>query len=240
MVKVYAVGVGPGSPQYVTQIVIDIIQSADVVVGYDYTLNTIEQFLAGKKVYRITMNNQEDTYQRLANNLGDEILVIPFTGDVSFSESEVIDRLVQIFGDITLAPGISSTQVAACRAQVPTDKCQIISMHVTGDIEDKKHRMVQALKDKLSVILVPRPWPSRPDLQFMPPDISEYLRNEGFDTKHQRVFVYEYLTMPTEKVFEGSMAELIGKEFSDMAVMVIDQNKPDSYMNYAWQWTKAE
>lgn len=240
LVKAYAVGVGPGSPQYITKIVIDIIQNADAVAGYDYTLKTIDQFLAGKEVHRITMSNQEEVYQKLARDLGNKTLVIPFTGDVNFSESEVIDRLVQIFGDVTLVPGISSTQVAACRARIPTDKCQVISMHVTGDIGDKKRRMVQALKDRLSVILVPRPWPGRPDLCFMPPDVSKYLANEGFDTKHQRVFVYEYLTMPTEKVFEGSVVELIGREFSDMVVMVIDQNEPDSYMNYKWQWAKAE
>jgi len=40
-------------------------------------------------------------------------LVIPFTGDVNFSESEVVDRLVEIFGDVELIPGISSIQVAA-------------------------------------------------------------------------------------------------------------------------------
>lgn len=240
MAKVYAVGVGPGSPHYTTKIVIDIVQNADVVAGYEYTLKTIEQFLAGKKVHNITMSNQEEIYQKLVKDLGYKTLVIPFTGDVNFSESEVIDRLVQIFGDVTLVPGISSTQVAACRAQIPTDKCQVISMHVTGDIEDKKRRMVQALKDKLSIILVPRPWPNRPDLRFMPSDVSQYLAGEGFDTKRQRVFVYEYLTMPTEKVFEGSVAELVGREFSDMVVMVIDQNKPDSYMNYTWQWTKTK
>jgi len=39
--------------------------------------------------------------------LGDGVLVIPFTGDVNFSESEVVDRLVEIFGDVELVPGIS-------------------------------------------------------------------------------------------------------------------------------------
>jgi len=49
-------------------------------------------------------------------------LVIPFTGDVNFSESEVVDRLIEIFGDVELIPGISSIQVAASKAQVPLDK----------------------------------------------------------------------------------------------------------------------
>ena len=30
--------------------------------------------------------------------------------------------------------------------------------------------------------------------------------------------------------------DLEGKEFSDLSVMVFNQNKLDSYMNYKWQW----
>jgi len=41
MGKVFAVGVGPGSPIYVTEIVRKIIVGADVVVGYKYTLDVI-------------------------------------------------------------------------------------------------------------------------------------------------------------------------------------------------------
>ena len=99
MSKVYAVGVGPGSPKYVTRIVKEIIQNCDVIIGYKYTLKTIEDLIVGKEVYEITMNNQEDSYQKILPELDDRTLVIPFTGDVNFSESEVVDRLLELFGD---------------------------------------------------------------------------------------------------------------------------------------------
>ena len=41
MGKVFAVGVGPGSPNYVTETVRKIVVDADVVVGYKYTLDVI-------------------------------------------------------------------------------------------------------------------------------------------------------------------------------------------------------
>jgi len=41
--KVFAVGVGPGSPKYVTEIVKEILQNCDIVIGYKYTLKTIEK-----------------------------------------------------------------------------------------------------------------------------------------------------------------------------------------------------
>ena len=236
MSKVYAVGVGPGSSKYVTGIVKEIVQNCDVVIGYKYTLKTIEGLIADKEVYEITMNDQEDSYQKILPELGDRTLVIPFTGDVNFSESEVVDRLIEIFGDVEIIPGISSIQVAASRAKVPLDKSKVITMHVTTPIEDKKLELQKALIDGFSVVLVPRPWPKQPDKHFMPSEIAVYLREHNFDTEKMKVHVYEAITTESETSFEGTVKELEGKEFSDLSVMVFNQVSLDSYMNYRWQW----
>ena len=232
----YAVGVGPGSPKYVTEIVKEIIQNCDVVIGYKYTLKTIKDLIAGKEVYEITMNDQEDSYQKILPQLGDRTLVIPFTGDVNFSESEVVDRLIEIFGKVEIVPGISSIQVAASRAKIPLDKSKVITMHVTTPIEDKKLELQKALIDGFSVILVPRPWPKQPDKHFMPSEIAVYLKEHGFETDKIKVHVFESITTEDETSFEGTLKDLEGKEFSDLSVMVFDQVSLDSYMNYRWQW----
>ena len=236
MSKVYAVGVGPGSSKYVTGIVKEIVQNCDVVIGYKYTLKTIQDLIVGKEVYEITMNDQEDSYQKILPELGDRTLVIPFTGDVNFSESEVVDGLIEIFGDVEIIPGISSIQVAASRAKVPLDKSKVITMHVTTPIEDKKLELQKALIDGFSVVLVPRPWPKQPDKHFMPSEIAVYLREHNFDTEKMKVHVYEAITTENETSFEGTVKELEGKEFSDLSVMVFNQVSLDSYMNYRWQW----
>ncbi len=236
MSKIYALGVGPGSSKYVTGIVKEIIQNCDVIIGYKYTLKTIEDLIIGKEVYEITMNDQEDSYQKILPKLGDRTLVIPFTGDVNFSESEVVDRLIEIFGDIEIIPGISSIQVAASRAKVPLDKSKIITMHVTTPIEDKKLELQKALIDGFSVVLVPRPWPKQPDKHFMPSEIAIYLKENNFETDKMKVHVYEALTTENETSFEGTIKELEGKKFSDLSVMVFNQVSLDSYMNYRWQW----
>ena len=236
MGKVYAVGVGPGSPKYVTEIVKEIVQNCDILIGYKYTLKTIENLIEGKEIYEITMNDQEKSYQKILPELGDRTLVIPFTGDVNFSESEVVDRLIEIFGKVEIIPGISSFQVAASRAKVPLDKSKVITMHVTTPIEDKKLELQKALIDGFSVVLVPRPWPKQPDKHFMPSEIAVYLRENGFDTAKMKVHVYEAITTENETNFEGTVKELEGKEFSDLSVMVFNQASLDSYMNYRWQW----
>ena len=232
MGKVFAVGVGPGSHDSVTEIVKKIVVSADVVVGYEYTLKTISNLIRDKKVHMITMEDQEKIYQQIAKTLGDGILVVPFTGDVNFSESEVIDRLIEIFGDVEIVPGISSVQVAASKAKVPIDKSKIITMHVTTSIEEKKLELQKALIDGYNVILVPRPWPRNPKKHFMPSEIAKYLSQSGFETSKMKVHVFEALTTEDETSFEGTVEQLEGKEFSALSVMVFSQTTLESYINF--------
>ena len=232
MGTVYAVGVGPGSPNYITEIVKKIILDSDFIIGYKYTLNTISDLIHNKEVYEITMENQEKIYQKISRELGGGILVVPFTGDVNFSESEVVHRLIEIFGDVEIIPGISSIQVAASKAKIPLDKSKTITMHISTSIEDKKIELQKALIDGYSVVLVPRPWPKDPKKHFMPSEISKYLKQNGFDTSVMKVYVFEALTTENEIGFEGMVDQLEGKEFSDLSVMVFDQATLESYVNF--------
>ena len=232
MSKVFAVGVGPGSQNYVTETVRKIILSANIVVGYKYTLDTISSLIQNKKVHTITMESQEKTYQQVKNELGDGVLVVPFTGDVNFSESEVVDRLIEVFGEVEIIPGISSIQAAASKAKIPIDKSKVITMHVTTPIEEKKIELQKAVLDGFNIILIPRPWPKDPEKHFMPSEVATYLKKNGFDTSNIPVYVFESLTNGREQTFTGSMQELEGKEFSDLSVMVISQTKPESYINF--------
>ncbi len=232
MGEVYAVGVGPGSPRYITDVIKEIILYSDIVVGYKYTLKTIERLLVNKEVYEITMQDQEETYQRIVKTLGDKTLVVPFTGDVNFSESEVVDRLIEIFGNVQIISGISSIQVAASKTRVPLDKSKVITMHITTSIEEKKIELQKALLDGYSVVLVPRPWPKDPTKHFMQSEIAFYLKEHGFDTTKMKVHVFEFLTTEKETSFVGVVKDLEGKQFSDLSVIVFDQTKLESYINF--------
>lgn len=232
MSKVFAVGVGPGSPKYVTEIVKEIIQNCNIVIGYKYTIHTIQNLLDGKEVHEITMKNQEEIYQKFKGKLQNKTLVIPFTGDVNFSESEVVDRLIEIFGDVTIVPGISSIQVAASKSKIPLDKSKVITMHVSTSIEEKKLDLQKAIIDGYSVVLVPRPWPKSPSKHFMPSEIAHYLKKNGFDTSRLKVDVYEALTTEDETFFSGCIKDLEGREFSDLSVMVIKQTELKSYISF--------
>jgi precorrin-6y C5,15-methyltransferase (decarboxylating) CbiE subunit len=235
------VGVGPGSPQYLTCIAIDAIKKSKYVIGYNYTLDTIESIIdkTRQEVYHVTMQDQESIYQTVHNKMKDgEYCTVPFTGDANFSESEVVDRLLEIFGDnaVEIIPGISSIQVASSKAKIPLDKSHVLSFHVSGDIEKKKKELINAILDKKSVILIPRPWPSDPSRNFMQSDIVKFIKLNKIDTSTLNVWVFEYLTkFNRETTFRGKASDLEEMSFNPLSVMVIDQYKRQSYRDFASQ-----
>ncbi len=236
--KLFVIGVGPGSPAYLTDAAKEAIRKSHYIVGYKYTLSTIEGVIdrGRQQVYEVTMKTQEVVYQDVYNKRmkDGEYCTVPFTGDVNFSESEVVDRLLEIFGDdnVEVIPGISSIQVAAAKARVPTDKALIVTFHVTGDIEQKKKDLLDAVRQGRSVILLPRPWPADLSKHFMQSEIAKFLRQNGIDTAKLKVWVFERLTTEKETTFRGTVADLEEKEFSDLSTMVIDQTKRQTYLEF--------
>jgi precorrin-6y C5,15-methyltransferase (decarboxylating) CbiE subunit len=235
--KLFLVGVGPGSSKYLTGLAKDVIRKSKYLIGYKYTLSIIRDLIVPDfhQVYEVTMKDQDDIYKQVFKKMEEnEFCTIPFTGDVNFSESEVVDRLLEIFGNenVELTPGISSIQVAAAKAKIPLDKATVISFHVTEDIENKKRELVRAIEEKKSVILVPRPWNNNAEKNFMQSEIALFLKKECVDTSSLIVWVFEFLTTTEEKLFKGRLNELEGRNFSPMSVMVIDQVTRKTYLEF--------
>lgn len=235
--KLFLVGVGPGSSKYLTDLAEEIIRKSKYLIGYKYTLSIIQDLIIPHfhQVYEVTMRDQDQIYNQVFGKMREyEYCTIPFTGDVNFSESEVVDRLLEIFGNdnVELIPGISSIQVAAAKAKIPLDKARVISFHVTENIEDKKRELVKAIEEKKSVILVPRPWNNNTEKNFMQSEIALFLKKEGVDTSSLKGWVFEFLTTPEEKVFKGKLNELEGRNFSPMSVMVVDQVTRKTYLEF--------
>jgi cobalt-precorrin-7 (C5)-methyltransferase len=203
------------------------ITKSRYVLGYKYSLAIIKGVVDKNKqhVFEITMQNQETVYNDVYNKMAhDDYCTVTFTGDVNFSESEVVDRLLEIFGDdnVEIIPGISSIQIAAAKSKVPLDKTRVITFHVSGDIEAKKMELIDAVVTGKSVILLPRPWPKDPKK-----------RENGVDTSSIKVCVFEHLTQDgKETIFKGKISNLEGKYFDPLSVMVIDQVQRQTYLQF--------
>lgn len=235
--KLFVVGVGPGSSEYLTDIAKYKIIKSRYIAGYSHTLSIIKHLFdpTWQRISEVTMDSQDDIYKNVFDQMGtNEYCTVPFTGDVNFSESEVIDRLLEIFGEdnVEMIPGISSIQVAASRSKVPLDKAAIFTFHITEDIEGRKEELLNAVRNKRSVILLPRPWPKSRERQFMESDIALFLRNNMLQTDNLDVWVFEFLTKGNERIFRGKVSELEERQFDPLSVMVIDQVKRRTYLEF--------
>lgn len=226
--RLYTIGVGPGSIKYITDIAREAIYKSRYIIGYQYTISAVESIIDKNKqeIYVISLKNQEEQYQYIYDRMKDEeYCAVLFTGDVNFSESEVVDRLLEIFGEknVEIIPGISSIQIAAAKSKVPLDKAHIVTFHVTTDIEQKKKELVRSIILRKDVILLPRPWPSDSEKNFMQSEIAIFLKENRIDTSNLNVWVFEHLTNDSkETVFRGKVSDLEGLKFSDLSVVVIN------------------
>ncbi|MDQ5868764.1 MAG: precorrin-6y C5,15-methyltransferase (decarboxylating) subunit CbiE [Thermoproteota archaeon] len=235
--KLFLIGVGPGSSEYLTDIAKQRIIESHYIAGYAYTLSIIRHLLDStwQKISEVTMDTQDDIYKNIFNRMqGNEYCTVPFTGDVNFSESEVIDRLLEIFGkdNVEMIPGISSIQVAASKAKVPLDKAAIFTFHITEDINERKIELLNAVRNRRSVILLPRPWPKSREREFMESDIALFLKSNMIQTNNLDVWVFEFLTKGNERIFRGKVSDLEERRFDSLSVMVIDQVERRTYLDF--------
>src|SRR6188472_1334293 len=58
--KLYVVGVGPGDHQHMTFRAKQVIETSEIIVGYDTYISLVEDLIGGKEVYRYAMTQEVD------------------------------------------------------------------------------------------------------------------------------------------------------------------------------------
>jgi cobalt-precorrin-7 (C5)-methyltransferase len=68
----------------------------------------------------------------------------------------------------------------------------------------------------------------------MQSEIAIFLKKVGIDTSNLNTWVFENLTADNNKeiIFKGKVSDLEGKEFGELSVMVIDQVKRQTYLEF--------
>ncbi len=209
---IYVIGVGPGSPEYLTLKAKNEIESADIVAGFKPALNTVKEFVRGEVVEE-DYASESELLKYIADKSHNKKCVFCCTGDPDFSDSQLLEKIAS-HTEIEILPGISSVQVAASKARVAFENSAFISFHKRGSIEGQKRELLSRIKENKDVILLPRPY------DFMPEEIAKYLMGNGI-SPDIRVIIYENLTMD-EREHHKSLKEIKG-EFSDLCIMVIKQ-----------------
>jgi len=206
MSKLYLVGIGPGSSDYLTKAAIECANSVDVLVGSQRALDLFPGFAGETLVLRA--RNMDEMMKKLIS-LVDEgrNVAILSTGDPGFSG--VLKPILKLQEDLDLEviPGISSLQLAAARLQLPWDEINLLTLHGKGNS--------QVILDYVDN---GKPTMVLPD--FRVEKLAQFLIDEGTNPE-RKVSVCERLSYPDERIFTGNLREIAYMEFSYLCVMVV-------------------
>ena len=126
MGKLYVVGIGPGGLDYMTVKSRDLINSCDVVVGYDRYIEFISPLLLGKEIYSTGMRGEEERCIKAIELSKDRDVVVISTGDPGIYG--MAGLLYELGGqNIQVIPGVTASSAAASQVGAPLmhDHCSI-------------------------------------------------------------------------------------------------------------------
>lgn len=206
MAKLYLVGTGPGSSDYLTEAAIKASESVDVLVGSQRALDLFPGF-SGETLL-LKARNMDEMMKKSVSLVEDgKNVAILSTGDPGFSG--VLKPIMNIRDDLDLevVPGISSLQLAAARLQIPWDDVNLITLHGKGNSD----AVLDLLDNGKATIVLP---------DFRVEKLAQFLIGNGINPE-RKVTVCERLSYPDERLFTGTVKEVASEEFSYLCVMVI-------------------
>lgn len=207
MNKMNIVGIGPGDREYLTLGAIETIESSDVLVGSQRSLDLFD-YLDAKMVV-LEPRDIPKTVKMAVSYLDDGLKVsVLSTGDPGFSGMLKTIQKLSPKTKVNVIPGISSVQLAAAKVQIPWDTANLLTIHggkaPTDDLVDK-------LDNTRPNIVLPNRHIS---------ELAEYLIDYGYSPEHE-ITICEKLSYPDEQIVQVTLGEAINMDFGYMCVVII-------------------
>lgn len=213
---VFAVGVGPGDPRYLTARAREVVAGADVLIGFETVLDCLPSDV-GAETLVCAYGNQSDRIETFAGRVADgETGVAALMGDPNVSGYTFLGRIERaVEAPVRVIPGVSSVQVAASRARTPIEESTVLTLHERGDLSADLDRLVADAGDS-HLLVLPRPY------DWMPGEVAAELRDRGVDGSLDAL-VCERLTFEDESVTRWTLDGLAGadRSFDDLSVLVV-------------------
>lgn len=208
--KIYIIGIGPGSSEYLTKKAIDTVKSSDYTVGSTRAIDLFDD-VNNKLAF-----NVKDLLDKLEKGVdlaieGNTVSILS-TGDPGFSG--VLNTVLRIANDknfpkekIEVIPGISSLQLAAARNHIQWDNANVMTFHGRENIED----ILKVINNGKTTIALP---------SKKVRDMAQFLLDNGVN-KNRQVVVCERLSYDDEKIVQSTLKDIASSEFTYMCIMII-------------------
>lgn len=208
--KIYIIGIGPGSSEYLTKKAVDTVKTSDYTVGSTRAIDLFDD------VNNKIAFNVKDLLDKLEKGVnlaieGNTVSILS-TGDPGFSG--VLNTVLRIAREknfpeekIEVIPGISSLQLAAARNHIQWDNANVMTFHGRENIED----ILKVINNGKTTIALP---------SKKVRDMAQFLLDNGVD-EHREVVVCERLSYDDEKIVRSTLKDIANSEFTYMCIMVI-------------------
>lgn len=208
--KIYIIGIGPGSSEYLTKKAVDTVKTSDYTVGSTRAIDLFDD------VNNKIAFNVKDLLDKLEKGVdlaieGNTVSILS-TGDPGFSG--VLNTVLRIANEknfpeekIEVIPGISSLQLAAARNHIQWDNANVMTFHGRENIED----ILKVINNGKTTIALP---------SKKVRDMAQFLLDNGVD-EHREVVVCERLSYDDEKIIRSTLKDIANSEFTYMCIMVI-------------------
>ena len=220
------VAVGPGDSRMLTLRGKQVLESADLVVGFKTVLDVVEEWCANAELRPMSYRDQEDVFEYAAGQAAEgKNCVVCCWGDLNVSAAELLARVYRRAETVELIPGVSSIQMACARSGIAMEESLFITLHRRDGSESALAELEHYLNEgKRNVILLPRPF------DLMPPQIAADLITGGA-SPDRAVTVYQRLTLEGEDRWNGTLAQCaaITDDFSDLSIMVFYRDSNEEH-----------
>ena len=205
--KVYIVGIGPGTAEYLLPIATRVVLECDVLVGGERALGLFQDL--NKETYLIKAQLLP-LVDYIKKDYGRKKIAVLVSGDPGFYSMLTFLKKHFQQEELEVIPGISSMQLAFARLTETWQDATLSSVHGRGmEVLD---RMITSGQGK---------WGFLTDLKHSPQEVARYLRNKAYEPK--TIYLLQNLSYPEEEILETSIALLLAdaKKYTN-CVMVID------------------
>lgn len=137
-------GIGPGNPSYISNIVWQQVEQADVLVGGNRQL----EIFAQKAKKTVVFDGKTANLLKSIQQLEHKHIVVVVSGDTGFYSLRSFIKKALPEANIRLYPGISSFQYFYALLRLGYEKAYLASLH------GKHHNYIEKLKESESVFLL--------------------------------------------------------------------------------------
>ena len=201
--KLYLVGAGVGSLDYLTNYAKNIIVKADLVITSE-RLFEAQSSLNSKMIF-LELSAIEEC---LIKQKEKQIVAVLVSGDVGFFS--IAKKLSKKFADVELVNGLSSLQYFAAKLQVSYENLPTISLHG----RDKSIIPYVAYHQRIFVLTGGKQKAGA---------VLQQLTSAGLG--QVQIAAGEYLSHPRERILRGMAADLQQEGFADLTVLYIENKR---------------